>query len=235
MSTPRWRALALLPLALVLSGCASIGGRAERTIAVTGQGSVVVPPDTVVVTLGVQTRGTQVGPTVAENNRAAEKVIQSVTDLGVAPEDVQTTNFNISTQPRYDEFGNPTDEVTYWVDNTITITLHNIAVLGDLLGNALAGGANSVQSITYTVSDPAGVLEPARKEALTDAQHQAEQLASASGMSLGPILTVSESSGGVTPGLLAFSGVEVPSGSGVPTTPGTLEFAVQMFVTYDLR
>jgi uncharacterized protein YggE len=127
MFKPRWRALALLPLALVLSGCATLPGRVERTIIVTGQGKVVVPPDTVVVVLGVQTRGPDVGPTVAENNQAAEKVVQAVTDLGVAPEDVQTTNFNISTQPRYDEFGNPTDEVTYWVDNSITITLHDVA------------------------------------------------------------------------------------------------------------
>ena len=235
MFTPRWRALALLPLALGLAGCATAGGRTERTIAVTGQGSVIVPPDTVVVTLGVQTRGAQVGPTVAENNRAAEKVVEAVTNMGVAPEDVQTTNFNISTQPRYDEFGNPTEDVTYWVDNSITVTLHDIAILSDLLGNALAGGANSVQSLTYTVSDPAAALEPARKEALTDAQRQAEQLASASGMSLGAIRTISESSGGGSPGLKAIDGAEVPLGSGVPTSPGTLEFTVQMFVTYDLR
>ncbi len=235
MFTPRWRAFALLPLALILSGCGTLPGRTERTVAVTGQGKVVVPPDTVVVVLGVQTRGAAVGPTVAENNRAAEKVVQAVTDLGVAPEDVQTTNFNISTQPRYDEFGNPTEDVTYWVDNQVTVTLHDIAALSDMLGNALASGANSVQGITYTVADPAAALEPARKEALNDAQHQAEQLASASGMSLGPIHTVSESSGGAVPGLKAYGGAETPPGSGVPTSPGTLEFTVQLFVTYDLR
>jgi hypothetical protein len=117
--------------------------------------------------------------------------------------------------------------VTYWVDNSITVTLHEVAALSELLGNSLASGANSVQSVTYTVSDPSAALEPARKEALADAQRQAEQLASASGMSLGPIVTVSESSGGGAPGLKALGAVEAPAAGGVPTTPGTLEFAVQ--------
>jgi uncharacterized protein YggE len=236
MLTPRWRVVAVLPLALVLGACAAVNpGRTERTISVTGEGSVVVTPDTVVVTLGVQTRGPQVGPTVANNNRAAEQVVQAVTDLGVAPEDVQTTYFSISIQPRYDQFGNPTEELTYWVDNTITVTLRDIALLGDLLGDTLARGANSVQGISYTLSDPAAALEPARQEALNDAQSQAVQLASASGMSLGPILTVTESSGGAVQGLQAYGGAEAPAGGGVPTTPGTLEYSVQLFVTYELR
>ena len=195
----------------------------------------MVPPDTVVVTLGVQTRGAEVGPTVANNSRAAEQVVQAVTDLGVSPEDVQTTYFSISIQPRYDQFGNPTEDVTYWVDNTITVTLRDIAILGDLLGDTLASGANSVQGISYTVSDPAAALAPARQQALNDAQSQALQLASASGMSLGAILTVAESSGGATPGLQAYGGAEVAAGGAVPTTPGTLEYSIQLYVTYELR
>ena len=235
MFTTRWRALALVPLALLAGACTAAGpARTDRTISVTGDGIVVVPPDTVVVTLGVQTRGPQVGPTVADNNSAAEKVTQAVIGLGVAAEDVQTTYFSISTQPRYDQFGNPTEEVSYWVDNTVTITLHDINRLGDLLGQALASGANSVQGISYTVSDQAAVLDPARQEALNDAQAQAVQLASASGLSLGPIRSIVESSGGPTPGPHPYAGEEVPAAT-VPTIPGTLEYSVQLYVTYELR
>ena len=231
-----WRGLALLPLALALGACSALGvGQGQRTIAVTGEGSVVVPPDTVVVTLGVQTRGPEVGPAVAENNRTAEQVIQAVTALGVAPEDVQTSAFSIWTQPRYDEFGNITDEVIYIVDNSVTITLHDVAALGTLLGDTLASGANSVQSVTYTLAEPSAALEPARTAALNDAQRQAEQLAAASGVTLGPILTVVESMGGMPPGLPLARGQEAPAAADVPTAPGTLEYAVQLSVTYGIR
>jgi hypothetical protein len=236
MLTRSWRALALLPIVLALGACSALGlGQTERTVAVTGEGSVVIPPDTVVVTLGVQTRGPQVGPAVAANNQAADKVMQSVTQLGVAPDDVQTTYFSISTQPRYDEFGNATKDVTYFVDNTVTVTLHDVSQLGSLLGNSLAAGANSVQSVTYSVAEPAAALGSARTQALADAQSQAEQLASESGVTLGPILTVTENSGGSQPGLMRYSGETAPAASDVPTAPGTLEYSVQLSVTYGIR
>jgi len=236
MLTRRWRALALLPIALALGACSALGlGQTDRTIAVTGEGSVVIPPDTVVVTLGVQTRGPQVGPAVAANNQAAERVMQAVTQLGVAPDDVQTTYFSISTQPRYDEFGNATTDVTYFVDNTVTITLHDVSLLGGLLGDSLAAGANSVQSVSYTVAEPAAALGSARTQALADAQGQAEQLASESGVTLGPILTVTENTGGSQPGLMRYGGETAPAASDVPTAPGTLEYSVQLSVTYGIR
>ena len=236
MLNQRRRALALLLAALSLGACSTLGlGRGERTIVVSGEGSTVIPPDTVVVTLGVQTRGAEVGQAVAENNQTAGKVMQAVTDLGVAPEDVQTTYFSISTQARTDQFGNATNEVTYIVDNTIAITLHDVAALGTLLGNTLASGANSVQGISYTVADPSASLEPARSAALAQAQRQAEQLAGASGVTLGPILTVVESTGGSTYGLLSYTGETLPAAGNVPTAPGTLEYSVQLTVTYGIR
>jgi uncharacterized protein YggE len=221
---------------LALAGCSTLGlGRGERTISVTGQGSVVVPPDTVVITLGVQTRGDAVGPAVAANNDAAERVIQAVSDLGVAPEDVQTTYFSIWTQPVYDEFGSVTDRVTYTVDNSVTVTLHDVATLGALLDATLAAGANSVQNLSYTVADPSAALAPARSDALADAQRQAEQLASESGVTLGPIQTIVETTGGGPPVPLPYAGEPSPTGSNVPTAPGTLEYSLQLSVTYGIR
>ena len=236
MSIRSWRTAALLPMALALGACSALGlGKGDRTISVTGEGSVVIPPDTVVITVGVETRGPEVGPAVAANNTTAHQVMQAVTALGVAPEDVQTTYFSIATQPKYDEFGNATSEVTYVVDNSVTVTLHDVTQLGKLLGDTLAAGANSVQSLTYTVADPSAALGSARSDALADAQHQAEQLASESGVALVPIMTVVESSGGTSPVPGPYKGEIAPPGSDVPTAAGTLEYTVQLAVTYGIR
>jgi len=234
MSIYRWRALALLLAALALGGCAALGSE-PRTISVTGEGSVVVPPDTVVVTLGVQTQGGEVGPAVAENNAAAQRLNQAVTALGVDPNDVQTTGFSIWTQPRYDEFGNVTDEVIYTVDNSVNVTLRDVTLLGRLLGDVLASGANSVQGLNYTVDDPSPALETARRDALADAQRQAEQLASASGVTLGSILTVAENTTGSMPATRRFEGEAPAASADVPTAPGTLEYTLQLSVTYEIR
>jgi len=90
------------------------------TLSVTGTGIVVVPPDIVTITLGVQTRGEEIGSAVAQNNLLSGRVMQALTEAGVAAEDMQTTYFNVYTQPKFDEFGNPTGEQLYFVDNTLT-------------------------------------------------------------------------------------------------------------------
>jgi len=229
--------LLLLGLALALGGCAGgVQPEAKRNLSVTGTGSAFLTPDVVIVTLGVQTQGTNIGDTVAANNRAAAQVLSAVTSLGVAAEDVQTTYFSVSTQPKYDEFGNPTDQVTYWVDNTVTVSLRDTAQLGNLLQTALASGANSVQGVNYTVDNPDAALSDARSEAMADARRQAEQLAAGAGLTLGEILSLSES--GPSYGVL-FSASSVGKGGAaagqVPTAPGTLEYQVQLYVSFALR
>jgi uncharacterized protein YggE len=185
------------------------------------------------ISLGVQTRGTDIGTTVEENNRLAEAVMAVIREAGVADEDIQTAFFNVSTQPSYDEFGTPTGEVTYWVDNTLQVSLRNVAQLGDLLQAALNAGANSVQGVSYSVDEPEAAFTEARAEALQDAQRQAEQLAGGVGAALGPVFSVSESSSGGSPYPTQFD--KGAAGGSVPTTPGTLEYQVQVYVTYTLR
>jgi uncharacterized protein YggE len=204
-------------------------------LSVTGTGSAFLTPDVVVVTLGIQTQGSAIGDTVARNNRTAERIIQAVKDAGVAPEDVQTTYFSVSTQPKYDEFGNPTSELTYWVDNTVTATLRDITKLGALLESALAAGANSVQGVNYTVDDPASGLSQARTDAMADARSQADQIASAAGLTLGEIVSVAEVSSAPWPMFSGRGGGEAPAGQNIPTAPGTLEYQIQLSVSFALR
>ena len=130
----------------------------------------------------------------------------------------------------------PNSSYLGWVDNTVTVTLRDTAQLGNLLQTSLASGANSVQGVNYTVDNPDAALSDARSEAMADARRQAEQLAASAGLTLGEILSLSES--GPSYGML-FSASGVGKGGAaaglVPTAPGTLEYQVQLYVTFALR
>lgn len=224
-----------LAVAVALAGCTAIpGGAARHTLQVTGQGSVRLLPDVVVVTLGVQTRGPDVAEAVGENNMRAQAVIEALTEAGVAAEDIQTAYFNVYGQPQYDERGNPTGEVTYWVDNTLRLSVRQIDQLGVLLQRALVRGANNVQSVTYSVEDPTAALDEARQMAIADAREQAGQLAAAGGVQIVRVLAIGE------PGTYPVPVFDAPSvgkggGGAVPTAPGALEYQVQVSVTYEIR
>lgn len=225
-----------LAASLLLAGCSALGTppTLPDTLSVTGTGIVTIPPDIVTITLGVQTRGEEIGSAVAQNNLLAGRVMQALTQAGVAPEDMQTTYFNVYTQPKYDEFGNPTGDQLYFVDNTLTAVLRDPTQLASALEQALAAGANSVQSVVYGVDDPSPALDEARQLAIADAQRQAQQMATAAGVALGEVYTISDNWGGPMPYYEAMVGGKGGAPAGVPTAPGSLTYQAQVGLSYVL-
>lgn len=224
-----------LAAALGLTACAAIETQDQpRAISVSGIGYARVAPDQVIITLGVQTQDASIGQAVRENNRRAETMKQAILAAGVAPEDLQTTFFNVFQQQRFDEFGNPTGELVYVVDNTVTVRLRDIDKLSGLLEAALEDGATSVNGVTFGVEDPTEALSQARQEAVEAARAHADELAAASGASLGRILSINED--GFFPGpVFEAPAFERAGGGGVPISPGTLEFQVQVFIVYEIQ
>jgi uncharacterized protein YggE len=221
----------------IISGCSALpGGSQNRTISVTGTATAHLTPDIVLVTLGVQTQGPDVAQAVNDNNARSGRVIQALKDGGVAAADIQTANFSISSQSMVDSAGNPTGETVYYVSNMVNLTVRQLPKLGDLLQSALTQGANSVQSVTYSVADPAAALDQARLEALNDAKQQAEQLASSAGVILGPVFSMTDS---YSPPAITYAAPSFGKGGGgggsVPTTPGVLDYQVQLYVVYSLK
>jgi uncharacterized protein YggE len=225
----------LLLASLVLAGCGALPGAQERSLTVTGTGSVNVAPDIVTVSLGVQTVGDDIAQVVAENNRWAQRVQDAAREAGVADEDIQTVYFYVSPQPQYDESGNPTGVVTYWVDNTINVTLRQIGGLGDLLQAAIDAGATSVQGVSFSVDDPSQAEAQARQQAVDDARGRAEMLAAAAGATLGAPISISSAVSLPSPQSVSRADAATAASSGVPVTPGTTEVQVQVTVMYGLR
>ena len=173
-----WRVALATALCLMLAGCATAAPGTEimPQMTVSGTGTVRVTPDTATINLGVSTQDTDVAQAVAASNLAAEAIINSVKTLGVAPEDVRTTYFNVSPQPMYDQTGMPTGQTTYWVNNTLVVTLHQVDQLGALLQAAVAAGANSINGISFDLTDKSQAEEQARQAGYGRARRIVEDL-----------------------------------------------------------
>jgi uncharacterized protein YggE len=234
------KALPLLVLAgLVLAGCASAPSTAEvkPQLTVSGTGLVRVSPDTASINLGVATQDSDVAQAVAASNLAAEAIINAVKNLGVAPEDVRTTYFNVSPQPMYDQSGQPTGQTNYWVNNTLVVTLRQVDQLGAVLQAAVDAGANSINGITFDLTDKSQAEEQARQAAIADARQRAERLATAAGATLDEIVSIY--TGGYSYGAINY--VEAASSAGsagggtVPIAPGTFDVRIDVTLAYTLK
>lgn len=77
-------------------------GYGESGIWVSGQGSVTIQPDLVVLSVGVETTGVTVAQARDEAAAAMDAIVKALKDRGVADRDIQTAYYSIS--PRY-EYG----------------------------------------------------------------------------------------------------------------------------------
>ena len=136
-------------------------------------------------------RGATAAEAVASNNAQTQKVVDGIKKAGVDAKDIRTMNFSIYPNTQYDPQTNQKLSTTYVVDNTVYVTVRKLADLGTLLDAAVQSGANNVNSIQFDVSDKNPATKQARDEAIKDAKTQAQELASAAGVSLGTLQQVS--------------------------------------------
>jgi len=228
-------ALAVLTLT-ACSSAASGGAPAIRSLTVTGAGQATLTPDIAYISIGVHTESSTATSAVSENNVSAQTLMETLKAAGVQPEDIRTSNFSIWTSPQYGPDGQPTGQTIYTVDNTVYVTVRDLAGLGSLLDKAVQAGANNISSIQFDVADKTQAMSQARDAAVKSAQTQAQELASAAGVSLGSIQTISYYDSVPAPVLEARGmGGGAMSAAAAPINPGTLQVTVTVTLTYELR
>jgi uncharacterized protein YggE len=230
----------ILIMGVLLSACgtavAAQGGESPvRTLAVTGSGRVNLTPDIAYISVGVHTEGPDAAKAVIENNRITQDVAEALEDSGIEPEDIRTTSFNIYPSQQYDQNGQLTG-VVYMVDNTVFVTLRDLDQIGDVLDAVVKAGANNINSIQFDVDDKSEALAKAREEAVADAQSQADELAKAAGVGLGPVQNINTFSYGVPfPVLGGKGGGAVATEASVPISPGQMLLTVDVNMVYEIE
>jgi hypothetical protein len=218
------------------SGAAPSGYVPSRSLSVSGTGEVTTTPDKVTIAIGVQTNGEDVAQAVAENNRLTAAVQEAIVASGVSAAEIQTTYFSVWNTPIYDPAGGPTGQVTYYVDNTVTATLRDPSKLGAMLQAALSAGANTVQGITFGVSDTKPFEDQARQKAMDDAMARAQMMATAAGIRLGKLISVSTSvSYPASMPYYAYADGRGGGGGGAPPiSSGTAEIEASVNLVYEI-
>ena len=168
-----------------------------RTIAMTGHGEIRATPDMAQVTIGVTATAATAAQAVAANSTRMKGVFAALAKLGVPEKNIQTANFFVSPQYTNGDNNTPRRLTGYQVNNDVTVRLEDVGKLGGALDALVAAGANQINGVSFSIQNDAPLLEKARTQAVADARARAETYAKAAGVSLGPILSISE--GGEAP------------------------------------
>ena len=230
--------LLILVLALALSACSgsTAAAPADQNISVTGNGIVYLTPDIAYIYVGVHTEDPDIAQAVERNNTQAQAVVDALKNMGIAATDIQTSSFSVWSSQQYDPMTNLPSGYTYMVDNTVYITVRDLAKLGHLLDTVVGAGANNINSIQFDVADKTVAMAEARQKAMDSAESLAQELASIAGVQLTGVQNISYSD--YVPsyyyGVGGGGGGAAPNAT-VPIQPGQIQISVSVSVTYGIK
>ncbi|MCY3908353.1 MAG: SIMPL domain-containing protein [Anaerolineaceae bacterium] len=229
----------LLTLTLLLTlVTAAQAQEAWRALTVTGSGSAGGAPDMALVRLGVQTSDEDVLAAFDRSNQVTADIIEALLALGIERADIQTSGLSLHQDRPYDPYSDVEDgTIIYWAQNTLSVTLRDVTLVGQALGVSVQAGANSIDRLSYGISDPAELEARARELAVADARARAEHLAELTGAQLGRIFNISESDGGfrVRAENLVFAATTADAGGAATVEAGQLSVSVQLQITWELQ
>ena len=213
-----------------------------NTMSFTAEGKVKATPDLAVVNLGVVTQGATSGEVQSENSGKINKIVDFLKQQGIAKEEISTTQFTIT--PIYN-YNNGKNEITgYESRQTVTVRLHGVdksnETLGKIISESTKQGVNEISNVSLSFDDPENLRQKAREQAVEKAKVRAQELAKASGVKLGRIISVNQS-GSNTPEaspypMYAMGGGFGGGGSASPNVePGMQDIIESMTLTFELK
>lgn len=210
-----------------------------RQLFATGIGQVIVTPDMAYIYIGVQNQDPILADAIDENSTTSDAVIKAIKGLGIKATDIQTSSFNVYKQSQYFNNGEMYDEI-YNVDNTVYITVRDRKLINDVLDASIKAGANNINGIQFDLADKTTAISEARKFAIENANLEAKEVASLSGVELLEIANVStyvNTNNGMPS---VFDGRSGGGGnqlniSPIPISAGQMVISVTASLTYNIK
>lgn len=165
------------------------------TLTVTGSATVSSAPDKAVLTLAVESDGTEPGASMNANATAVRRLLARLETEGVEASSIETAHVNVYPVRAYNPASGEETLTGYRSENTVSVTLRGEGMAeaaGRLLSAALEVGATSVSGPVWALTDACAATEEALKQAAANARKKAEALAETLGVKVGDVLVMSE-------------------------------------------
>lgn len=215
---------------------------------VSGEGKVVMIPDTAKFTFTVLTQGgTDPVKLQKDNTTKTNAIISYLKEKGVDKKDIKTEYYYLNPQYNYGicrtEACPPPKISGYEVRNTLSVKTKDFDQAGELIAGVTERGANEVSGVELTVDDRTVLENQARMEAMQKATQKAKTLAKSGGFRLGRLLSIDEYSPGMP---VPMYGGYATGGGGdavmskeispsVDIQPGSQEIVVTVNLRYEIK
>jgi uncharacterized protein YggE len=126
--------------------------------------------------------------------------------------------------------------IGYTVTNEVSVRQYDLAKLGKVLDTLVAAGANEINGPRFAIDKPDPVMDEARKVAMKKARTRADLYASAAGLRVVRIVSISEEGGySPQPRMVNFTMARADAGDEpTPVASGEVSVSVTLNVIFEL-
>ena len=215
-----------------LTSCMSRTEKKQRTITVTGTGTVFVENKEAALSLSVVSRDEDVLKASEQNAEKMTAVMKAVSEAGVGSDAMHTTDYSIWQEEKDNQYTRKTT-TQYVVSNRLKVTVKDIAKTGAIIDAAIKAGANKMNSLSYSAGDTSEAEKQARILAVRNADQKANVLVSTSGLTLGKVIFISEYDSNY--GSARNADFVKAKMAATPISGGSSSVSITVDVTYELK
>jgi len=185
-------------MALVLAAASVLHAQETRTISdtskrqtrvtVSGDAIVQAQPDTAILTIAVVTQAKRALDAQQENATKTDALVRALKTAAGTGAEVKTSGYSVQPMRVYRENQPPTIS-GYEARNTVTVTMSELAKVGNVIDAASQAGANDIAGIAFTLRQDRPARDQALQEATREAMSKAQVIARALG---GRVVNIAE-------------------------------------------
>ena len=173
----------------------------QHMLSVSSDAQKEISPDKVEMTFSVVSRGKDPALIQSDNDAKLRAIKDSLLALGIPEANIQTVGYSLDRWQEYNKTSGGYDDLGYTLTNSLRVVSYDVSQAGDVLKQAVAGGANDVSGISFGLSDKLrdSTYSTLLKTATAQAKAKAASMASAAGVSITALSSMNEGYNYVAP------------------------------------
>lgn len=209
----------------------------QNSISVNGDGQVFAKPDTFILQVAAEEKT----KTTEEGFAAVAKKIGAIQNLmktnGIAEKDIQSINIAINPNYTYDNGRQNMDGFT--ATHGLRIKIRKLDSIDTILAGISTIAWVQIQNTSYDIDDKTEFYREARNLAIVKAHQKAEDMAKATGISIGKVTSISESQNYNPPvyanQMMKANMAADSANSGGSVALGQMEITTNVSINYEIR
>ena len=179
------RTFICLLAALAITTVCVLPARALATeITATGTGSVSLAPNMATVNSAIETNAERADDAIAHNNAIYDRVVATLTKLGIERNYITLSYYNINYNPRPKIVPPNTSEERYGytVSRSFAVKVRRIGDAGRVSDACMSSGASAINGVSFGLSDTTVARDQATERAVIEARANGDAIARAAAL-----------------------------------------------------